>query len=225
MYLPGIKHHHQLAGLPHPIATSIRLPLVLRGIRRRGLRLPPKPRLPITIKIMGELKCVLQERLDLSTDNCRMYWAAFTTVLFGFLPCLEYTAPSPSHFDKDRTLLRSDLTIDNNGYQLHIKESKMDPFRLGVDLFLSRSHHSVCPVKALEKYMARSRSRVSDLPLFSHADGYFLTPLRLTSMLRSLLHKLGFNEDQYAGHSFWIGVATTAAAAGLPDWLIKTLDR
>ena len=107
---------------------------------------------------------------------------------------------------------------------MHIKESKTDPLSLGVDLFLSRSHHSVCPVKALEKYMARSRSRASDLPLFSHADGSFLTPLRLTSMLRSLLHKLGFNEDQYAGHSFRNG-ATTAAAAGLPDWLIKTLGR
>ena len=130
---------------------------------------------------MGELKCALQERLDLSTDNRRMYWAAFTTVLFGFLRSSEYTAPSPSHFDKDRTLLCSDLTIDSNGYRLHIKKSKTNPFRLGVDLFLSRSHHSVCPVKALEKYMARSRSRASDLPLFSHADGSFLTPLRLTS--------------------------------------------
>ena len=148
---------------------------MLRGIRRRGLRLPPKPRLPITIKIMGELKCALQERLDLSTDNRQMYWAAFTTVLFGFLQCSEYTAPTPSHFDKDQTLLRSDLTIDSNGYRLHIEESKTDPFRLGVDLFLSRSHHSVCPVKALEKYMAHSRSRASDLPLFSHADGSFLT--------------------------------------------------
>ena len=109
--------------------------------------------------------------------------------------------------------------------RLHIKESKTDPFRLGVDLFLSRPHHSVCPVKALEKYMARSRSRASDLTLFSHADGSFLTSLRLTSMLRSLLHQLGFNEDQNTGHSFRIGAATTAAAAGLPDWLIKTLGR
>ena len=124
---------------------------------------------------MGELKCALQERLDLSTDNRQTYWAAFTTVLFGFLRSSEYTASSPSHFDKNRTLLRSHLTIDSNGYQLHIKESKTDLFRLGVDLFLSRSHHSVCPVKALEKYMACSRSRASDLPLFSHADGSFLT--------------------------------------------------
>ena len=138
---------------------------------------------------------------------------------------LSYSAPIPSHFDKDRTLLCSDLTIDSNGYRLHIEDSKTDPFRLGVDLFLSRSHHSVCPVKALEKYMARSRSIALDLPLFSHMDGSFLTPLRLTSMLWSLLHKLGFNEDQYAGHSFRIEAATTAAAAGLPDWLIKTLGR
>ena len=54
VYLAGIKHHHQLAGMPDPVATSIRLPLVLRGIRRRGHRLPPKSRLPITIKIIGK---------------------------------------------------------------------------------------------------------------------------------------------------------------------------
>ena len=29
VYLAGIKHHHQLAGLPDPIETFIRLPLVL----------------------------------------------------------------------------------------------------------------------------------------------------------------------------------------------------
>ena len=101
VYLAGIKHHHQLAGLPDPIATSIRLPLVLRGIRQRGLQLPSKLlRLPITIKIMGELKCALREQLDLSTDDLRMYWAAFTTAFFGFLRCLEYTAPSPSHLTR-----------------------------------------------------------------------------------------------------------------------------
>ena len=96
---------------------------------------------------MCELKCALRKRLDLSTDDNRTYWAAFTTAFFGFLRCSEYSAPNLSHFDKDRTLLRSDLTIDSNGYRLHIKASKTDPFRLRVDLFLSRSHYSVCPLK------------------------------------------------------------------------------
>ena len=138
---------------------------------------------------------MLRERLDLSTDGVHMYWATFTTAFFGFLWCSEFTAPSVSNCDKDQTLVHSDLTNNDNGYRLHINAAKMDPFRLGINLFLRRTHHSVCPLKALKNYLARPRQ--SDLPQFAHADESFLTPLRLTSMLRSLLHKLGYNKDHY----------------------------
>ena len=37
--------------------------------------------------------------------------------------------------------------------------------------------------------------------------------------------KGGINQSKYALHSFRIGAATTAAAAGIPAWLIKTLGR
>ena len=84
VYLAGIKHHHQLARMPDPVATSIRLPLVIQGIIRCGLRLPPKPRLPITIKIIGQMKSVLRERLDLSTDDRQMYWAALPRPSLAF---------------------------------------------------------------------------------------------------------------------------------------------
>ena len=110
IYLAGIKHHHQLAGMPNPVATSICLPSSSEASDAGGLWLPPKPRLPITIEIMGQMKSALQERLDLSTDDRQMYWAAFTTAFFGFLRCSKFTALSVSNCDKDRTLLCSDLT-------------------------------------------------------------------------------------------------------------------
>ena len=115
---------------------------------------------------------------------------------FGFLRCSEFTTPSLSNCDKDQTLLHSDLTTNGNEYRLHINAAKMDPFCLGVNLFLRRTYHSVCPVKALKNYQARTRQ--SDLPQFAHADESFLIPVSLTSMLRSLLHRLGYNEDHYA---------------------------
>ena len=52
-----------------------------------------------------------------------------------------------------------------------------------------------------------------------------LNPDKFVMMLRTVLSKVGLNEDLYAGHSFRIGAATTAAVAGLPDYLIKALGR
>ena len=44
-------------------------------------------------------------------------------------------------------------------------------------------------------------------------------------MLPYLFQQGGINQSNYASHSFRIGAATTAAAAGIPAWLIKTLGR
>ena len=43
--------------------------------------------------------------------------------------------------------------------------------------------------------------------------------------IREALAKAGLRPDEYAGHSFRIGAATTAAACGVPVDLIKTLGR
>jgi hypothetical protein len=62
-------------------------------------------------------------------------------------------------------------------------------------------------------------------PLFIHASGKPLTKQILTTETRKLLTKAGFDALNYAGHSYRIGAATTAAEAKLPSWLIKTLGR
>ena len=65
-------------------------------------------------------------------------------------------------------------------------------------------------------------------PLFQYQSGSPLTKDALTYEARSLLAMSGVNPMQYAGHSYRIGAATTAASMGLPPpppppWLIKTL--
>jgi len=47
----------------------------------------------------------------------------------------------------------------------------------------------------------------------------------VTRALRQLLQQASIDSLQYSSHSFLIGAATTAAAAGLPVWLIKNLGR
>ena len=60
-------------------------------------------------------------------------------------------------------------------------------------------------------------------PFFRFASGTALTREALVKQLRSALSQFDVDVSQYSGHSFCIGAATTAAAVGLEDSLIKTL--
>ena len=64
----------------------------------------------------------------------------------------------------------------------------------------------------------------SDGPVFK-AGRFNLLTQKLNRTLRNLLQQGGFNHINYLSHSFRIDAATTAAAAGLPPWLIKKLGR
>ncbi|XP_073241117.1 uncharacterized protein [Porites lutea] len=44
-------------------------------------------------------------------------------------------------------------------------------------------------------------------------------------LLQDSARRAGLPHESLKGHSFRIGAASAAAAAGLPDWLIKVLDR
>ena len=65
----------------------------------------------------------------------------------------------------------------------------------------------------------------SNNPVFRAGRFNPLIQKKLNRTLRNLLQQGCFNHINYSWHSFRIGAATTAAAAGLPPWLIKKLGR
>ena len=60
-------------------------------------------------------------------------------------------------------------------------------------------------------------------PLFVWDDGWFLTRDCFVASLRTTLTAVGYNARDYAGHSFRIRAAMTAARQEVQDSLIKTL--
>ena len=107
--------------------------------------------------------------------------------------------------------------------QIKIKQSKTDPFRRGVYLYVGRTGSNLCAVAAMLDYL--SVRGMSPGPLFRFEDGRVLSRQLFVEAVCDGLRKAGIDQDKYCGHSFRIGAATTAAAKGIEDSLIKTLGR
>ena len=145
---------------------------------------------------------------------------------FGFLRVGEIAVPSSQSCDAGAHLSVGDVTLDNleqpSLVQVTIKASKTDPFRKGVVIFMGKTQNRLCPVAAISAYLAVCGS--SPGPFFTFKEG---TPLsrEFVARVRSALTVAGIQASQFAGHSFRIGAASTAAARGVEDSLIKTLGR
>ena len=221
-YLAAVRFRNIELGFYSNFEPMQNLQMLLRGIKRvKGISLRPS-RLPITLNIMKILKLNLR-KTPLCVQDKLMLWAAFTTAFFGLLRSSEFCCESKSSYNPNSTLLLRDVILSENVAKIQIKVSKADPFRNGHEVRLAASQSSVCAFRALNKYMTFCSCPTA--PLFAFSDSTYLTRQRVTKSLQSLVGPSFPDVDRYSSHSFRIGGATSAAAADLPDWLIKTLGR
>ena len=212
------------AALPDPaIASFPRLAYVLKGFRR-STRPKNRSRLPITHNVLSMLHQVWSKP-PISYDN-QLLWAACLVGFFGFLRAGEFTSSSPNSPDEDIVAV-TDITRDPayppTFIRVHLRWSKTDPFSAGIDIYLGRTGGTICPVAAVLAFLAVRPAFKG--PLFRFCDGSTLSRDRLVREVRSALHGCGIDPSCYSGHSFRIGAATSAAAAGVPDHIIKMLGR
>ena len=99
-----------------------------------------------------------------------------------------------------------------------LRKSKTDPFREGVTIRIGPNSSKVCPVQAMQRYLAL-RPTIPG-PLFRFADGTFLTRSFILLLLTACFPNVDLNT-----HSFRIGGASTAASVGIPDSAIQMLGR
>ena len=133
--------------------------------------------------------------------------------------------PSQQAYDPEVHLNLADRAVVSHEnptiIRLLIEQSKTDPFRQGVEIFLGAAKADVCPVQALIHYLEMRNALPG--PLFVFSSGSPLTRLALVSNLHAALRQAGIQHQNYNGHSFRIGAATTAAQKGLEDSMIQTL--
>ena len=90
-------------------------------------------------------------------------------------------------------------------------------------VFVDRAGLSLCPVSTVQAYIGVQPT--GQAPTFLFADEHALTWQMLVNQLCRALHVIGVDHTFYSGHSFRIGAATSAHAAGIEDSLILMLGR
>ena len=153
-----------------------------------------------------------------------MLWAVCCMGFFGFMRAGEFVVTSQKDFDPSVSLCPGDVAVDSyhshSVIQVTLKQSKTDPFRKGVSVYLGRTDSDLCPVAAILTYMAVRPSGGGAFFIFR--DGSFLTWDRPVAAIRRTLQSEGVDTRGYTGHSFRIGAA---ALAGIDDAVIKMLGR
>ena len=172
------------------------LQYVLRGIKRMP-KSPPQTRLPVSPVVLRALR--MQWECHASNCDFVMLWAACCVGFFGFLRAGEFTEKSASDFDPSSSLTLQDVAVDQHTdpsvVQIRLKQSKTDPFRHGIDIFLGRTNADLCPVSALLAYVAVRPPVVG--PLFVYHDGSFLTREKLVAAVRLALQQAGMDASKY----------------------------
>ena len=162
--------------------------------------------LPITIYVLQTLKSQLHHSPPWR-DGC-----SGKLVFYSFLQASEFAT--------------SNITWRHAGdrYTVFIEQSKTDPFHCG-HTTIRAIGTSICPVRALRLYAEAIAPSQDDALGFKGGRFSPLDRQHVTTTIHCLLQNTRYNHQHYISHSFRSGATTTAAAPGIPDWLIKILGR
>lgn len=231
-YLAALRHSRLMSNPAclEPSLYSQHLKVLLRGIKRVNASHNARIRLPITASIMHRIKGGLQAGKPPLHEYSRvLLWAACCVGYFGFLRTAEFLTPDDVPFSDTTHLSLADISLDQSSrpwkFLLRIKASKTDQFCLGTTVVLggTKLNLDLCPVAALLDYLNYRRGDPG--PLFCLADGQALHRRIFVQHIQAILTAAGLPGSLFNGHSFRIGAAFTASAAGVPETLIKQLGR
>lgn len=204
--LVSIGKAHTTQGLPSPTKSEL-VKATLRGIRR-------------TVGVsQRQASPALKEDVIAMVENLTGFKGSRdrALLLIGFagafrrseLVALEY----------------ADIEFVAEGASITVRRSKTDQEGIGRKLGVPHARGVVCPVKALKAWLALSE--ITEGKIFRPCNRHRLTSNEgLTSQSVALIIKhrakaIGFNAENYSGHSLRAGLVTSAAKAGVSSWKIR----
>ena len=107
VYLSAVRSIHIELGYPDPLKDCLRLPQVMRGIKRRSGSSQDR-RLPITPVLLR----LIYAKLGFTAHDDIMFWATCCLAFFGFLRVSEFTVPSAVAFSPSFHLTVADIAVD-----------------------------------------------------------------------------------------------------------------
>ena len=155
-------------------------------------------------------------------------WAAFNLAFFAFLRGSEYTYSGVRKFLQQFDLSTECISFHHSLARsycitVYLKSSKTNIAREGQSLTIAHTLSPLYAVAAMQEYFLSARPQHG--PLFYFKSCRYLTRGIVSDLLRDSARVAGLPYQCLKGHSFRIAAASVAAAACLPDWLIKVLGR
>ena len=227
-YLSALRNWQIPLGLPD-LREKSSMPMLKRvkaGISR--LRLQKGSPVRIRLTITAELLRRIKGALDTSSNLAKLViWAVASTAIIGFFRLGKLLPESARAFNESVCLPWGDVVVDNRSaprmLQIYLKKSKGDQLGAGANVIVRMTGDELYPVSAVVSYLELRGDEKG--AFFLDLDGRTVIKSWFVEQIWSILSRIGVPQHHYAGHSFRIGAATTAALAGVEDSTIQALGR
>ena len=233
-YLAGIRKMHVMRGMEAPVLRTEIVKMILTGRKNmedsQRLRQGGQERQPVTPDILELIKARLRDWDTNGRDKCTV-WTVATLLFHGAFRGGELLCRQKSEFDPAFTLLRSDIKVTADSsvrgletVQVRLKAPKERKDNRAVIVDVYQADTSICPVRAVKKWMAATANYQPDQPAFRLADGSPLTASLFNRILDDRLS--GYLENcKISAHSFRSGAASMMASLGYSDKDVKAVGR
>ena len=222
-YISCISYFCKLWSFPDP-ANSFLTRKLLTGVKRSANRVDS--RLPITPTILEQLILFLPFSFS-DHYMCVLLQSMYLLAFHAFLRIGEMTPANATCISK--VIQFRDVKImhtpdSKTCLEVIIRHCKGNISREAFSITIEKSEFPLlCCVAAFREFVKIRGFKNGPLFLFQNGDPVLRH--KFGSLLKTNLAKAGFDIQLYKGHSFRIGAATSAAAAGISEENIMKLGR